>query len=242
MLCDQVRHEIQPKIVDGRYKYIYKGDTICIPPKIPVIAGEIVHHLRTSLDYLIWELTVANTGKPPENERNSGFPSVGDRRPSMLKKLTGVGQQAAKSIEQNLSPKFGYGLDLRALQELDNICKHRKPLIAICWAKPRIEHIESAPLSQYLNQTVAYASYGRIVPDKVVLELIDSPENLDIDFDFGIYVGLNEALYSTTDEQGNVLFSKPLLRQGKMPNVIETLENYCDIVRKVTQEIWRFRK
>lgn len=85
---------------DGlEYAFIAFGDSE-VPLRFSVLAGEIVHHMRSSLDHLVYALIVRNGGTP---SRNNQFPICAtankfeDARNSGL--ISGVSQSAIKLIE-----------------------------------------------------------------------------------------------------------------------------------------------
>ena len=113
---------------DGlEYAFIAKGNPN--PPlKLAVIAGEVIHHLRSSLDHLIHSLVIKK-GKAPT--RNHQFPICDT--PQLYKELRrrgyiqGVGPHAYELIEkvqpfQNPTPDDTI---LAAVRDLNNLDKHR---------------------------------------------------------------------------------------------------------------------
>jgi hypothetical protein len=101
-----------------------------VPLGITLIAGEVVHQLRSALDHLVWQLVVVNTGQAPQGTK-SGFPIFRDaagyaqRAQAMI---VGVSAQASARIEA--AQPFHAGADAEkvvtwALHELSNTDKHR---------------------------------------------------------------------------------------------------------------------
>ena len=113
-----------------------------LPDTVPLLASEIVHHLRSALDNLIYHLA----GDPPLTRYSSlQFPLFGespaDRSQARLyeKILLGVGEDA-KGIVDDLQPHVLLGGDevsrasanrLLQLADLSNIDKHRVLPIAL---------------------------------------------------------------------------------------------------------------
>ncbi len=103
-----------------------------IPLRLSVIAGEVVHQLRSSLDHLIWQLVVANGSHEPS--RLLEFPVVRDSTnyaSAAGQKLKGVRADAAELIE-SLQPYRPYeeGASIQdhpllILHDLNIIDKHR---------------------------------------------------------------------------------------------------------------------
>jgi hypothetical protein len=114
------------------------------------MVGEIAHHLRSSLDHLIWQLIIANTGK--EGSTRSEFPiflqppkgAKGEQQ--FAKKIQGVRIDAAKAIsimqpyndpEPHLNP-------LWLVHDLDRIDKHRLLLSTVAVAHLHASRQEGA--------------------------------------------------------------------------------------------------
>lgn len=106
------------------------GPIADFPLELPIVAGEVCHQLRSCLDHLVWQLVVANTGKPPAGTK-SGFPifltneGYLKRSPSMI---DGVSARASWRIEHAQpfnAPDVRDTTLLWALHELNNTDKHR---------------------------------------------------------------------------------------------------------------------
>jgi len=102
-----------------------------VPLGITLIAGEVVHQLRSALDHLVWRLVVANTGRPPPGTK-SGFPIFRDAAGYASQRaqamIVGVSAQAAVRIEA--AQPYHAGPDAEkvliwVLHELNNTDKHR---------------------------------------------------------------------------------------------------------------------
>lgn len=121
-----------------------------VPPPLDlsftILAGEAVHHLRTALDHLVYQLVVASTAKPPQFK--SAFPIVGKGRMKKSGWVSAEGEYAARTNQlrtaisstaesriTSLQP-FRRGPlyeddPLWVLQELDNAYKHRLLLLTV---------------------------------------------------------------------------------------------------------------
>jgi len=120
--------------------FYIEGATPVVPPHFGVLAGEVVYHLRSALDHLVYQLILVHTGAPPTF--NSAFPIVGKGR------MTKKGWRSAEAeyeaqignLKQAISPQAGAFLrqlqpfhegdafhthPLWALSELCNTDKHR---------------------------------------------------------------------------------------------------------------------
>jgi hypothetical protein len=97
--------------------------------RFAVIIGEIVHHLRSALDHLVWPLVLANHATP--HNRNE-FPVCGDWRefvtPQTKRKIQGVSVSAAALIESAQPYQRGAAFSddpLWILHGMDITDKHR---------------------------------------------------------------------------------------------------------------------
>jgi hypothetical protein len=102
-----------------------------------VLIGEILHNFRSSLDHLVWELVILETGKPPQPTKAGTTPKTGfpvfqyfqgyksDRGEPLL--LRGVGSSAKALIEslQPFSTGEGVNSPLWHMKELNDFDKHR---------------------------------------------------------------------------------------------------------------------
>ena len=98
------------------------------PLQFAILAGESIHHLRSSLDHIVWALVVKHIGLP--NNRIQ-FP-ICDTRDSFERALKagvikGVGSAAAKLIEsvQPFTSETPRQTILYVLHQLDIIDKHK---------------------------------------------------------------------------------------------------------------------
>jgi hypothetical protein len=97
---------------------------LIIPPDIPIIVGEIVYHLRSALDFLVYELATLDSGTVqdrtqfPIEDTPDGFKG---RRKSFLR---GVNDGHAALIEK-LQPYSGANWT-KTLRDISNPDKHRR--------------------------------------------------------------------------------------------------------------------
>jgi hypothetical protein len=105
-----------------------------IPDQIPLMVGDCLQNLRSSLDYLAWELCRASNSVPGKNHM---FPICSNEAnfSSALKRgrLAGIDKDAIEEIH-GLQP-YANGQDYQSsnlwlLDELNNINKHRRILLA----------------------------------------------------------------------------------------------------------------
>ena len=114
-----------------------------VPARFSILAGEVLHHLRSCLDYIVWELTTS--GSDAQHSAALEFP-IFDRKPAdkssqarFDRKLTGV-QPRARQLIERLQPYHRSEAiltgplndPLMMIHDLDRIDKHRQLTIAIC--------------------------------------------------------------------------------------------------------------
>jgi hypothetical protein len=111
------------------------------PGRLAVIAGEIVHQLRSILDHLVWQLVIANGGEPsrkhqfPIHDRPQEFRTACER--GVIK---GISASARSMIEAHQPYKRGGTIErnfLHVLREMDNTDKHRSLTVLLALASIR---------------------------------------------------------------------------------------------------------
>ena len=102
------------------------------PLDFSVRAGEIVHHLRSSLDHLVWQLVEHNPTAPPQHKWSPGFPIFKTEksfRDHVREKIDGISVSAAALIEKlqpwRTHPHAPDESPLSILRSLDNTDKHQ---------------------------------------------------------------------------------------------------------------------
>ena len=79
------------------------GPVVPPPLRFSVLAGEVLFHLRSSLDHLVWQLIIANGKDPAELQPKPEFPVYWRRKAYESRgkrKIEGVSDKAAALIEQ----------------------------------------------------------------------------------------------------------------------------------------------
>ncbi len=112
-------------------------EKIPVPARIPLIVGDFLQNVRSALDYLIWELVIANGNTPGQH---NAFPidlTLAAYQSSLTKRrrLEGIDNRAAAIIDvmqpyhcKNDAEKENAPLVI--LDRLTNINKHRRVLLA----------------------------------------------------------------------------------------------------------------
>ena len=95
-----------------------------IPADIDVIAGDVIHNLRSALDHVIYQLVLANGGKADNGGMFPIWRTKADYKASRPGHANGI-SKAALDILYELKPYKGGNSALWTLHRLDIIDKHR---------------------------------------------------------------------------------------------------------------------
>jgi hypothetical protein len=103
-----------------------------VPPQIALTVGDCLVNMRSSLDYLVWELVLSANGQPTKKNAFPICKTVSSFKGAAANCLSGVAKNAIKEIE--LLQPYHYGQEwelsvLWILNELSNINKHRRVLM-----------------------------------------------------------------------------------------------------------------
>lgn len=113
---------------DGReYAFLAFGDPD-VPPRFAVLAGEIVHHLRSSLDHLIHALIVRNGGSPSKNNQFPICTTAENFEKACNRGLIGDVSQSSKDLIRSVQPYTSPTPDdtvLYVVHQNDILDKHR---------------------------------------------------------------------------------------------------------------------
>jgi hypothetical protein len=106
-----------------------------IPARLPLMVGDCLQNLRSSLDYLVWELVIAAKNTPGKDHMFPICRSYDSFKSQLGRgRLAGVHQDAATEIE-SLQP-YHLGNDFAksifwVVDEFSNINKHRRLVLTI---------------------------------------------------------------------------------------------------------------
>jgi len=125
-----------------------------VPLEIAAISGDVVHNLRTALDYLHQHLFMIGTGTSIPS-KDVAFYIDGDPNPKHYKtsapaKVQGLRQDAVNALSHIEPYKGGKGHSLWILNELNNIDKHR----ALVMVGSAYRSVSIWPIAQRLMATV----------------------------------------------------------------------------------------
>jgi len=145
-LCNEVRtfmkrdpfgitHEIDPKNGDDVWRLVVREPP---PLRLSVIAGDVAHNLRSSLDHLIWQLALTQTRRP---YKHAEFPIYSIKSHKVRECFDRSGRAKirnlppdAQNIIESVQPyhrRNATGRTLALLHQINNIDKHRIPLRAV---------------------------------------------------------------------------------------------------------------
>lgn len=116
------------------YQWIFDGDVEEIPVEVTLIVSDILYNMRASLDYLVWQLVLANGATPEAGPGGNSF-IIRESKASFDRgkgrALRGVSAKAKARIEE-LKPYAGGNNSLFWIDELCNTAKHRHLPLVVC--------------------------------------------------------------------------------------------------------------
>jgi hypothetical protein len=127
---DEENYTVVGQFYADTSEYVLRGKVTKPTGEIGVIAGDVVHNLRSALDHLAWQLALLNTATP--NDRTQ-FPiaiSPGEFGSKMGQKMIGDLSSEHRARIESFQPYHGTNkawtpLALRDLRVLSNTDKHR---------------------------------------------------------------------------------------------------------------------
>jgi hypothetical protein len=177
---------------------------ISIPAQLPLIIGDCIQNIRSSLDYLVWELALATDAEPSDKH---AFPicETPDFFGRSLKRgrLGGLSDEVIEEIEMLQPYKDGEGLRGHPFWVLDKLCninKHRRILLTgvrpgLAGYVPGSDQyaiIPPGPPGSQMNKTldlVAYIAFeeGEVIEGaevcSIVTRIIEAVERVLPNFD-----------------------------------------------------------
>lgn len=175
------------------------GNVAPVPARFGLIAGDVLQCMRSSLDYLIWELVLANNQVP---HQQNAFPislTQADYKNEIAKRrrMGGVHASACAIVDAlqplNLPEDKRGGSPLALLDKLTNINKHRRVLLTNLQREiyndslqfPHIKSNVTATVGDGITHTVL--SFGFFIAfDESVISGMEIGTALNI---FGNYIG-----------------------------------------------------
>lgn len=108
-----------------------------LPSRLAWLVGEILYHLRGSLDNLAWQLVLANDGTPGTHTEFPVFKDEEEFQRRARRKMRGMSKTATTAIESlqpfKTWPEHPDHTTLWKIHDLNAIDKHRLPHLACLW-------------------------------------------------------------------------------------------------------------
>lgn len=101
-----------------------------------VLVSEFIHHLRSALDNLVWQLVLLNGGEPWQRNQFPIYteaPAAG-RLDAMLRGVSGDHRAVIEELQPYNSPQVQVSRALAVLVDLSNIDKHRFLHPVLAWS------------------------------------------------------------------------------------------------------------
>ena len=191
--CTDIRQSIVREVREDSDEqvWVFRGETPSLPIEWSIRVGEILYHLRSTLDHLVWQLVLANGQEP--SHRNA-YPIVKDesewsRNKDRLKGVT----PRVETIVERLQPYTG-GIDLpfdvRAFETLYTLCnidKHRHlnmVIVETSGIDSIVFGVNHPPLNRPSTSPPlqGWGPLGKIEKDKVLLCFNDATVELHPSF------------------------------------------------------------
>jgi hypothetical protein len=138
LFFQKCKYPVMPKINDKEHgKAVQYFKKLTIPLRFSVLSGEIVHHLRSCLDHIVWEFS-EEAYRTGENSRYIEFPILHTRpspknKPTVYdRKIKGVTNAAALKLIGELQPydrPYPTSDPLFIINAMDITDKHRELVI-----------------------------------------------------------------------------------------------------------------
>ena len=187
-----------------------------VPTEISFMVGDVLHNLRSALDHLVWQLTIANGNTPDlfplarkSNWAKIQFP-IADTPEGFAKsaasQLWGVSPECRDFIEgwqpYKTATQPGDVSILWVLRELSNVDKHRLPNVAVSWlhecrliepmqsARARLEVRTSQWPGPFTEATEIFGIRYDPIPEHMPDVAIHAETDIAFDEDSGIGRGM----------------------------------------------------
>ena len=106
-----------------------------VPTSVPLIIGDALQNLRSSLDYLVWELVLAANNNPTKKNMFPICSSNNAFKDQLAKgRLNGIAPDALTEIEALQPYHYGQKCESAPIRVIDSFCninKHRRVLLTV---------------------------------------------------------------------------------------------------------------
>src|ERR1051325_843458 len=191
---------------------IYRVFDIHIPPiEIGLIAGDIIHNLRSALDHLAYQLVLVGGGTP---NRQTAFPIwelSTEYHAQRHRRVQGMSQNAIDAIDAAEPYQGGKGAGLWVLHYMDIADKHHELLTALINVTEARFTIPGFWERNYRGVGgVSFPNFGKPLKDGDVVATREADMDNDMNITF------------------DVAFTEPDIIEGR--TVIKTLQRLVDLV------------
>jgi hypothetical protein len=195
-----------------------------LDPDIPILIGEALYQLRSSLDYLVWQLFEEKSLTPLPK---SGFPIMTTaqgykaRSGAMIKGIATSAVDRIEKLQPFHSTKPHTEHPLWVLQELNNADKHRLLIVAQAFATGRVNMTMKVDAFDVANKQIKIRpTMGpmAIEDDALVASIPTKNPEKEVDFEFGTTIAIKEIALSKN------YAAVPLLKQLSSYGVIKSFE------------------
>jgi len=166
-----------------------------VPGRVSIIMGDCIQNLRSSLDYLVWELVLAAKNTP---ERLNMFPICSTQeffeQQLARHRLDGVAADAIEEIKSLQPYHHGNDFDKAVLWVIDDLCninKHRRVLLTDLFGGPSDIELQSIG-GELFGRVTRIKKNAKIGPYPIV----DGPKGrgvqVDVDPKIAAIIAINE--------------------------------------------------
>jgi len=199
-----------------------------IPPEIPLRTGEVLHNLRSALDYMVCALVGSNHGV---ESRHTGFPIFMDAdeyKLQSVRKIQGMRQEAMDAIHATKPYKCNGTVRLWQLRRLNDRDKHRLIVTTAVAFTATQPHRFSGPVFDHLGGGGGVITEMDITPARRIFPL----KNGAVFFSQPLHVNVNPKF---TFE---IAFDEPEIIQGEP--ILPTLHELANLVDGITKTLAGF--
>ena len=175
----------------GRAGLTWRARVKVEPPfSLSMIAGDVIHNLRSALDHLAQQLVIANGGTP-QNERSprTQFPIITTSQDTpTIHTRSGTISRTAQAVLDAVQPGDSGEHPLHVVQTLSNIDKHRRIVLTHLGMGHIVQQGRSRRVTAFRND----------VQDSTIVSwlLVDNPAwdpEMEMETDFSTEILLSEA-------------------------------------------------
>ena len=184
------------------------------PVEIGLIAGDVIHNLRSALDHLAYQLVLINGEVPTKQTAFPVFDDTTKYKAGLAGKVKGMAQRAIDAVGATEPYQDGKGAGLWVLHYLDIADKHHElltPLINVTGASFTIPGFWERGYRGVGG--VSFPNFGKPLKDGDVI----ATREAEMDNDMNLSLDL--------------AFTEPEVIEGK--SVIETLQRLVDLVDSI---------